>query len=45
MANNKIHLSRNHLQHLLTEMIRIRRFEEACVSLYNEHKIPGFLHL
>jgi pyruvate dehydrogenase E1 component alpha subunit len=45
MAGHKTHISREHLHYLLTEMIRIRRFEEACVGLYNEQKIRGFLHL
>ncbi|WED23182.1 pyruvate dehydrogenase (acetyl-transferring) E1 component subunit alpha [Vibrio sp. JC009] len=45
MVQNKTHISREHLHYLLTEMIRIRRFEEACVGLYNEQKIRGFLHL
>ncbi|SEG18372.1 pyruvate dehydrogenase (acetyl-transferring) E1 component subunit alpha [Vibrio hangzhouensis] len=45
MANHKTHITREHLHYLLTEMIRIRRFEEACVGLYNEQKIRGFLHL
>jgi pyruvate dehydrogenase E1 component alpha subunit len=31
--------------HLLTEMLRIRRFEERCVELYSATKIRGFLHL
>ncbi len=30
---------------LLSEMIRIRRFEEKCVELYSAGKIRGFLHL
>lgn len=30
---------------LTTEMIRIRRFEEACAELYGNSKIRGFLHL
>lgn len=30
---------------LLRQMLRIRRFEEACVQLYSESKIRGFLHL
>jgi pyruvate dehydrogenase E1 component alpha subunit len=30
---------------LLTDMIRIRRFEERCVELYSATKIRGFLHL
>ena len=31
--------------HLLTEMLRIRRFEEKCAELYSARKIHGFLHL
>jgi pyruvate dehydrogenase E1 component alpha subunit len=31
--------------HLLTDMVRIRRFEEACAQRYGEGKIRGFLHL
>jgi pyruvate dehydrogenase E1 component alpha subunit len=38
-------LSRNHALHLLREMTRIRRFEEACVELYSAAQIRGFLHL
>lgn len=30
---------------LLAQMIRIRRFEEACAQLYGAGKIRGFLHL
>ena len=30
---------------LLTEMLRIRRFEEKCAELYSAAKIRGFLHL
>jgi pyruvate dehydrogenase E1 component alpha subunit len=30
---------------LLTQMVRIRRFEERCVELYSAAKIRGFLHL
>jgi len=30
---------------LLTQMIRIRRFEEKCAELYGTGKIRGFLHL
>lgn len=36
---------RDHLVHLLGEMLRIRRFEERCVQLYQQEKIRGFLHL
>ena len=35
----------DHTLHLLREMTRIRRFEEACVELYSATKIRGFLHL
>jgi pyruvate dehydrogenase E1 component alpha subunit len=35
----------DHLVHLLTEMLRIRRFEEQCVELYSRSAIRGFLHL
>ncbi|MGH4011843.1 MAG: pyruvate dehydrogenase (acetyl-transferring) E1 component subunit alpha [Pseudonocardiaceae bacterium] len=30
---------------LLTEMVRIRRFEERCVELYSAAAIRGFMHL
>lgn len=30
---------------MLREMLRIRRFEEACVQLYSAEKIRGFMHL
>lgn len=45
MSDNKVHISRAHLHYLLKQMLRIRRFEERCVSLYSEEKIRGFLHL
>lgn len=38
-------LDRDHALHLLYEMTRIRRFEEACAELYSATKIRGFLHL
>ncbi|HEY7250057.1 MAG TPA: pyruvate dehydrogenase (acetyl-transferring) E1 component subunit alpha [Methylomirabilota bacterium] len=38
-------LDREHALHLLREMLRIRRFEEACVELYSATKIRGFMHL
>jgi pyruvate dehydrogenase E1 component alpha subunit len=41
----KIRLDRDHLLHLMKEMLRIRRFEERCVELYSGAKIRGFLHL
>jgi pyruvate dehydrogenase E1 component alpha subunit len=34
-----------HALALLREMLRIRRFEEACAELYGASKIRGFLHL
>lgn len=36
---------RGHALHLLTQMLRIRRFEERCAELYSAGKIRGFLHL
>jgi pyruvate dehydrogenase E1 component alpha subunit len=36
---------RGHALHLLSEMVRIRRFEEKCAELYQAAKIRGFLHL
>jgi pyruvate dehydrogenase E1 component alpha subunit len=35
----------DHARALLRQMLLIRRFEEACVELYSETKIRGFLHL
>jgi pyruvate dehydrogenase E1 component alpha subunit len=32
-------------EHLLREMLRIRRFEERCVELYSAARIHGFVHL
>jgi pyruvate dehydrogenase E1 component subunit alpha len=42
---SKVHLDRAHNLGLLKAMIRIRRFEERCVELYQAQKIRGFLHL
>ena len=36
---------REHLHHLLREMILIRRYEEKAAELYQATKIRGFLHL
>jgi pyruvate dehydrogenase E1 component alpha subunit len=36
---------REHLHHLLHEMILIRRYEEKAAELYQASKIRGFLHL
>jgi pyruvate dehydrogenase E1 component alpha subunit len=38
-------LDREHALALLTDMLRVRRFEEACVELYSAAKIRGFMHL
>lgn len=43
--NDKVHLDHAHLRHLLTAMLRIRRFEEKCFELYQSEKIRGFMHL
>ncbi|WP_169581840.1 MULTISPECIES: pyruvate dehydrogenase (acetyl-transferring) E1 component subunit alpha [Microbacterium] len=34
-----------HARDLLRQMLRVRRFEEACVELYSATKIRGFLHV
>jgi pyruvate dehydrogenase E1 component alpha subunit/2-oxoisovalerate dehydrogenase E1 component len=41
----KVHLGRPEGLALLRDMLRIRRFEAACVALYQAEKIRGFLHL
>jgi pyruvate dehydrogenase E1 component alpha subunit len=38
-------LGRAEARELLWQMLRIRRFEEACAELYGAGKIRGFLHL
>jgi pyruvate dehydrogenase E1 component alpha subunit len=38
-------LERAHGLHLLSQMLRVRRFEEKCVELYSAAKIRGFMHL
>ncbi len=38
-------LDREHGIHLLSQMLRVRRFEERCVELYSAAKIRGFMHL
>ena len=43
--NDKVHLDHTHVRHLLTAMLRIRRFEEKCFELYQTEKIRGFMHL
>lgn len=42
---NAPELTSEHKLVLLSEMLRIRRFEEKCVELYSSGKIRGFLHL
>ena len=44
-TGDKVRLDRAHALQLLREMLRIRRFEEACAELYTREKIRGFLHL
>ncbi|UWQ64826.1 pyruvate dehydrogenase (acetyl-transferring) E1 component subunit alpha (plasmid) [Leisingera caerulea] len=41
----KIRLDRGHVRDLLTAMMRVRMFEDACAELYTQEKIRGFLHL
>ncbi len=41
----KVHIDHAHMRHLLTAMLRIRRFEEKCFELYQREKIRGFMHL
>lgn len=43
-SGSKPRLSREHLTQLMRQMIRIRRFEEKCMELYQAQKIRGFLH-
>lgn len=38
-------LNKEHAQHLLHQMLRVRRFEEKAAELYTKLKIRGFLHL
>ncbi|HVY98824.1 MAG TPA: pyruvate dehydrogenase (acetyl-transferring) E1 component subunit alpha [Dongiaceae bacterium] len=41
----KPHLTRAHVSDLMRQMVRMRRFEEKCVELYQREKIRGFLHV
>ncbi|GAA1470475.1 pyruvate dehydrogenase (acetyl-transferring) E1 component subunit alpha [Microbacterium thalassium] len=34
-----------HVRHMLSQMVRVRRFEEACVEQYSATNIRGFLHV
>jgi pyruvate dehydrogenase E1 component subunit alpha len=45
MSGGEITLPRESALALLTDMLRIRRFEERCADLYGQQKIRGFLHL
>jgi pyruvate dehydrogenase E1 component alpha subunit len=45
IAADKPHLTRAHALDLLTQMMRIRAFEEKCIELYTQEKIRGFLHV
>jgi pyruvate dehydrogenase E1 component alpha subunit len=45
VAERTLAVEPEHALHLLSEMVRIRRFEERCVELYSEAKIRGFLHV
>jgi len=40
-----VHISKEDAQHLLHQMLRIRRFEEKAAEMYTQNKIKGFLHL
>lgn len=42
---DKPRLDHAHVLALLTDMIRIRKFEDKCAELYTRQKIRGFLHL
>ena len=44
-TSNKPHLDKAHLHGLLTQMLRIRRFEEKAGQLYGMGLIGGFCHL
>ena len=45
MSAGAVTLPRESALALLTDMLRIRRFEERCADLYGQQKIRGFLHL
>lgn len=44
-STDKPRLNHAHAHHLLSSMIRVRRFEDKCAELYTKEKIRGFLHL
>ncbi len=43
--SGRLKVSRDTVLPLLRQMIRIRRFEEKCIELYQSEKIRGFLHV
>ncbi|MGI3186814.1 pyruvate dehydrogenase (acetyl-transferring) E1 component subunit alpha [Nioella aestuarii] len=42
---DKPRLNREHVLSLLSDMIRVRKFEDKCAEMYTQQKIRGFLHL
>ena len=36
----KVHLDHAHMHFLLSEMVRIRRFEDKCVEMYQARENP-----
>jgi 2-oxoisovalerate dehydrogenase E1 component len=42
---DKPRLNRDHVLSLLSDMIRVRKFEDKCAEMYTQQKIRGFLHL
>ncbi len=45
MSDSSTPINRDHVLHLLKQMLRIRCFEDRCVELYSAGHIRGFLHL
>ncbi len=44
-SSDKPRLNREHVLSLLSDMIRVRKFEDKCAEMYTQEKIRGFLHL
>ena len=44
-VSSELGVDPKHGIHLLRQMLRVRRFEEKCVELYEAEKIRGFMHL
>jgi pyruvate dehydrogenase E1 component alpha subunit len=44
-AGGRVHRAPEDRRRLLADMVRVRRFEEACAELYTQTRIRGFLHL